>query len=70
MNLDGKLIILGKKTTDTITILQPGANEPIKSTLIFGFGKTNLIISATCDEGVTVEVTKPAFVLGPFILQV
>ena len=70
MSLDGKLIILGKKTTDTITILQPGANEPIKSTLIFGFGKTNLIISATCDEGVTVEVTKPAFVLGPFILQV
>ena len=68
--LDGKLIFLGKSTTNTIASLAVGADEAIKSKLIFGIGKTNIVISATCDEGVTAEVTKTALVLGPFVLSV
>jgi hypothetical protein len=68
--LDGKLIFIGKSTTDAIASLAVGADEAIKSKFIFGFGKTNIVISATCDEGISAEVTKTAFVLGPFLLGV
>jgi hypothetical protein len=68
IHLDGSLIILGKTTTATITILPHDATETIQSKFIVGFGKTNIIISATCDEGATVEVTTSVFVLGPFLL--
>jgi aminopeptidase YwaD len=68
IHLDGSLIILGKTTTASITTLQPDATETIQSKFIFGFGKTNIIVSATCDEGANAEVTKPIFLLGPFLL--
>ena len=68
--LDGKLVFLGKSSTGTITSLAVGAEEPIKAGFILGFGKTNIVVSATCDEGKTAEKSATAFVLGPFVLGV
>jgi len=70
ITLDGKLIFLGKETTESIATLAAAGEEPIKSSLIFGIGKTNIVVSATCDEGKTAEATASAFVLGPFVLGV
>jgi hypothetical protein len=70
ITLDGKLIFLGKSSTDTIATIAAGAEEPIKAGFILGIGKTNIVVSATCDEGVTAEKTATAFVLGPFVLGV
>jgi hypothetical protein len=70
ITLDGKLIFLGKSTTDTIASIAVAGEEPIKAGFILGIGKTNIVVSATCDEGVSAEVTKSAFVLGPFVLGV
>jgi hypothetical protein len=68
--LDGKLIFLGKSSTDTIVTLAPAGEEAIKAGFIFGIGKTNIVVSATCDEGVSAEATASGFVLGPFVLGV
>jgi hypothetical protein len=70
ITLDGKLVFLGKSTTDTIATIAAGGEESIKSAFILGFGKTNIVVSASCDEGATAELTKTAFVLGPFVLGV
>ncbi|DAC72159.1 MAG TPA: hypothetical protein DSN98_06640 [Thermoplasmata archaeon] len=68
--LDGKLVFLGKSSIGTIPSLAVAGEEPIKANFILGFGKTNIVVSATCDEGVTAELTKSAFVLGPLVLGV
>ena len=68
--LDGKLVFLGKSSPGTIPSIAAGAESSIKSKLILGFGKTNIVVSATCDEGATAELTKAAFVLGPLVLGV
>jgi hypothetical protein len=70
IDLDGKLVFLGKSSTDTIATIAPAGEEAIKSAFILGFGKTNIVVSASCDEGVTAELTKTAFVLGPFVIGV
>lgn len=68
--LDGKLIFLGKSSTGTIASLAAAAHEPIKAGFIFGIGKTNIVVSATCDEGKTAQKSATALVLGPFVLGV
>jgi hypothetical protein len=70
ISLDGKLVFMGKTTTGTITSLTPAGDQAIKASFILGFGKTNIAISATCDQGKTAEKTATAFVLGPFVLGV
>jgi PKD domain len=70
ITLDGKLVFVGKSSTGTIATIAPAGEEAIKSKFILGFGKTNIVVSATCDEGVTAEATASGFVLGPFILGV
>ncbi len=70
ITLDGKLVFLGKSTTDIITTIAAGTEEPIKASFILGFGKTNIVVSAICDEGKTAEKTATAFVFGPFVLGV
>jgi hypothetical protein len=68
--LDGKLIFLGKSSTGIVANLAAAGEEPITAGFILGFGKTNIVVSATCDEGKTAEKTASAFVLGPFVLGV
>jgi hypothetical protein len=70
MTLDGKLVFLGKSSTGIIANLAAAGEEPIKASFILGFGKTNIVVSATCNEGKTAEKTASAFVLGPFVLGV
>ena len=70
LTLDGKLIFLGRSTTGTAATLAPGIEEAITSSFILGLGKTNILVSATCDENVTAEATASGFVLGPFVLRV
>lgn len=70
ITLDGKLVFLGKSSTGTFATIAPAGDEAIKAGFILGFGKTNIVVSATCDEGVTAEATASAFVLGPFVLGV
>jgi phage baseplate assembly protein gpV len=67
--LDGKLVFLGKSSTGTIATLAE-TEQAIKTGFILGFGKTNIVVSATCDEGVTAEATASGLVLGPFVLGV
>jgi CubicO group peptidase (beta-lactamase class C family) len=66
--LEGKLMLLGQSTSGLIEILGADAEVAIKSTLIFGFGRIIIIVTVACDEGITAEILKYAFVLGPFIL--
>jgi PKD repeat protein len=70
LTLDGKLILLGKSITGIAATLAPGGEEAIKSSFVLGLGKTNIQVSATCDEGVTAEATASGFVLGPFVFRV
>jgi hypothetical protein len=68
--LDGKLVFVGKSSTGNFATIAPAGNEAIKAGFILGFGKTNIVVSATCDEGVSAETTASGFVLGPFVLGV
>jgi hypothetical protein len=70
ITLDGKLVFLGKSTTGTISSMTPAGEEIIKAGFILGFGKTNIVVTATCNEGKLAEKTASGFVLGPFILGV
>ena len=70
ITLDGKLVFVGKSSTGNIATISAAGEEAIKSKFILGFGKTNIVVSATCAEGVTAEATASGFVLGPFVLGV
>jgi len=70
ITLDGKLVFLGKSSTGSVATIASGAETSIKAKFILGFGKTNIVVSATCDEGVTAELTKSAFVLGPMVIGI
>jgi phage baseplate assembly protein gpV len=70
ITLDGKLVFVGKSSTGDFATIAPAGDEAIKAGFILGFGKTNIVVSATCDEGLTAEATASGFVLGPFILGV
>ena len=68
--LDGKLVFVGKSSTGNFATIAPAGNQAIKAGFILGFGKTNIVVSATCEEGVSAETTASGFVLGPFVLGV
>jgi PKD repeat protein len=70
INLDGNMIFLGKESTGTIPGIAVDANRAIKAGFILGFGKTNIDISVTCDEGVSAAEHASGFVFGPFVLGV
>jgi PKD repeat protein len=70
ITLYGNLVFLGKSSTGTFATIAPAGKEAIKAGFILGFGKTNIVVSVTCNEGVTAETTASGFVLGPFILSV
>ncbi|HWR62982.1 MAG TPA: hypothetical protein VN365_01100 [Candidatus Thermoplasmatota archaeon] len=70
ITLDGGLILAGKTTTGTIPGIESGAERIVKPSLVLGFGKTTITVSATSDEGVAANTTASGFVLGPFVLGV
>jgi hypothetical protein len=71
ITLDGKLVFFGKGTIGDFSTIAAGSEEVIKNGgIILGFGKTNIKVSAICDEGKTAEKTATGFVLGPFVIGV
>ena len=70
IDLEGKLMLLGQSTSGLIETLGADTDVAIKSTLIIGFGKIIIIVSVDCDEEVSADILKYAFVLGPFVLGV
>jgi hypothetical protein len=70
ISLDGKTIFLGKESTATIPGIAVDAERAIKAGFILGFGKTNIDVSVTCDEGATATATASGFVFGPLVLGV
>jgi hypothetical protein len=50
ISLDGGTILLGKERTGTISIIPAGDNVEIQTGLIFGFGKTQITITAEVAE--------------------
>ena len=70
ITLDGGLILLGKETADTITSIAAEDQATVQSSLIFGIGKTMIIVNAECAEGSSDEKTAEGFVLLFFVLGV
>jgi len=66
----GVILILGKKTSRNIPILETNASTTVKTKLLIGFGITEVLVYASCDEGATVNLSQPAtlfFILIWFI---
>ena len=68
--LDGGLIFLGAETTGTIDSIPAGDEASIASDFILGFGRSPIIVSATCVEGSSAEKTASGFVLLFFVIGV
>jgi hypothetical protein len=68
IKFDGNLVFPKGKTGNIDTIVA-GEQKTVKA-IVFGIGKTTILVTATCDEGATAELSKTAFVLGPFVIGV
>ena len=64
------MIFLGNHTTGKILSLAPGDAVKIKTGLILGFGKTKIVVTATCEEGSASTEDGTAIVLFFFIVGV
>ena len=63
IKLEGGFILFGKSKTDTIPSLAPGESKPIRS-LVFGFGKPTITVTAGCAEATASGILILFFVLG------
>jgi len=70
ISLSGGLILKGKTSTGDLGAILAGNQAPITSGKIIGFGKVNIILTATCTEGVTTDRTVSGFVFLFFVLGV
>jgi len=68
IKLDGGLVILGKLSPGNIPSLDPDESKTVKTKLLFGFGKTDVVVHASCDEGATVDLTQPATLFLFFLM--
>jgi len=68
ITLDGGIILMGKETTGMIVSIPAEDEKTISSSLIFGFGKTIITVTAECAEGSSDTKTKDDFVFLFFIL--
>jgi len=67
IDLQGKMIFLGNHTAGKISSLAPGDTVKIKTGLILGFGRINIVTIATCEEGATYTENRTAMILLFFI---
>jgi len=63
ITLTGGLVFLGRHTTGSFSVIQPGFSPKIHSDFLFGIGSLTITVTAA-----TVEKTANAFLLGPFVL--
>jgi outer membrane protein assembly factor BamB len=68
--LAGGLILLGKSMNGTIASLAAGASETIKDSPVIGFGKTTILVEASCAEGVSATQSKTGIILLFFVLGI
>ena len=62
-------LVFPKEKTGTIGTIVASGQTTVKG-IVFGIGKTTILVTATCDEGATAELSKTAFVFGPFVIGV
>ena len=67
IKLEGGIILLGKETTGTGLSIPAGGEETVNSKLIFGFGKTRVIVTAEMPDGASDSKNQGATVLLFFI---
>lgn len=67
ISFDGGLVLLGKKTEGTISLLRSGKTETIKVPLLFGFGKTQVTVSVNASESDKDIKTSGARLCGVFV---
>ncbi|MEM2388596.1 MAG: hypothetical protein QXW78_05760 [Candidatus Thermoplasmatota archaeon] len=65
IDLEGKLVLIGKHKEGIISEIQPGASVTVSTGLVLGIGKVN--IKAKAGDA---SATATAFLLGPFVLGV
>jgi hypothetical protein len=70
IDLQGKMIFHGGRTTGNISSLAPGGTAKINTGLILGLGKTTIVVTATCEQGVTCTEDGTALVLLFFVVGV
>ena len=63
ITLEGGIILLGKETAGNIFSIPADDEASISSSLILGFGKTVVTVTAECAEGSSDTKTRDAFVL-------
>jgi hypothetical protein len=69
-NITWSINLKGNHATGKISSLAPGDAAKIKTGLILGFGKTNIVVSATCEGGATHTQNGTAFLLIFFVVGV
>jgi len=69
-NITWSINLKGNHATGKISSLTPGDAAKIKTGLILGFGKTNIVVTATCEGGVTYTQNGTAFLLIIFVVGV
>jgi hypothetical protein len=57
------IVFLGRQSTGTIAVIDPGNTLPIHTKFLFGFGRTTISVIAG-----DAEKTVSAFLLGPFVV--
>lgn len=63
ITLEGGLVLLGRHTTGTLSVIQPGFSPKIHTGLIIGIGSLSVTVTAA-----TVEKKVTGFLLGPFVI--
>ena len=63
ITLTGVLVLLGRHTTGSFSVIQPGFSPKIHSDFLFGIGPLTITVTAA-----SAEKTAKAFLLGPFIM--
>ena len=69
-NITWSIGLNGKQMTGTIERLAPGEDAQIQTGFLFGFGRTTIVVTATCDEGATYTKNGSAFLLILFVVGV
>jgi hypothetical protein len=70
ISLTGGFILVGKTSTQTFTLLAQTDSKTIGPGTVFGFGKTTVAVTVSCDEGTTAQATASAKVFLFFVFGV
>jgi hypothetical protein len=66
----GLLKMVNASATGTAATLTAGGSTPASVGMFFGFGKINIVITATAQNAIAVSASKSAFLLGPLVVGI